>query len=116
MFLSGLMATDYQSPLAPAARANPSFPHHSVSIKRQSDYILDTADTILREAGSSLDQLVRRQNYLTDLPGEMPAFREVSRARFATLGPASTTLGVDGELIVPECSILLDAIAVIPDE
>ena len=114
VFLSGLMATDFQSPLAPAARVNPAFPNHDVSIKRQMEYVLDTADIILRAAGSSLDGVVRRQNYLTDFAGEMPAFREVTRARFASLPPASTTLEVDGPLVVPACTVLIDAMAIVP--
>lgn len=112
IFLSGLMATDFRSPLAPAARVNPSFPNHGSSIKRQMEYIFDTADTILQEAGSSLSQLVRRHNYLTDFAGEMPAFREVTRDRLQGVPNASTTIEVASELIIPACTVLIDAMGV----
>lgn len=116
VFLSGLMATDFRSPLAPEARVNPAFPNHGVGIKRQMEYILDTADTILRACGSSLDHVVRRQNYLLDFAAEMPAFREVTRARFGYVPPASTTIEVVGEFIIPACTVMLDLMAVIPGD
>ena len=112
VFLSGLMATDYESPLAPAAQVNPAFPYHGVSMKRQMEYIFDTAEILLAEAGTSLARLVRRQSFLSDMPNEMPAFREVTRERLKGVPNASTTIGVGSELIIPACTVLIDAMAV----
>jgi enamine deaminase RidA (YjgF/YER057c/UK114 family) len=113
VFLSGLMATDFKSAIAPAAQVNPAFPNHGSSIKRQMEYIFDTADAILQEAGSSLQQLVRRHNYLTDFAGEMPAFREVTRERLKGVPNASTTIEVASEFIIPACTVLIDAMGVV---
>jgi reactive intermediate/imine deaminase len=113
VFLSGLMATDYESPIAPAARVNPAFPNHAVGMRRQTEYILDTAEAILEAAGSSLGQLVRWQSYLTDFD-ELPVFQEAARARLDATAPAGTMVETVGELIVPDCRLLIDATAVVP--
>jgi enamine deaminase RidA (YjgF/YER057c/UK114 family) len=112
VFLSQLLATDYEHGVAPAARVDPEFPYASSGIKRQLTYIFENADAILQAAGSSIKHLVRRQAYLSTFPNVFPAAREVTVATFTPDPPPSTTVSVGRDLLVPGCVFQLDAIGV----
>lgn len=112
VFLSQLMATDYEHGLAPAGHVDPQFPNHDSEVKRQLTYIFDDADQILQAAGSSIHHVVRRQAYFSDFKNNFPAGREITMATFAPDPPPSTTVSVGTDLLVPGCLFLLDAMGV----
>jgi reactive intermediate/imine deaminase len=110
VFLSGLMATDFEHAVAPAARVNPMFPYHSNSAVLEADYVMDTADAILGAAGSSLSRLIRWQAFLPDLNG-VAALHDSLRARSDGPLPVGTIAQSSGPLIVPACGVLFDGTA-----
>jgi len=67
LFLSGLMAVDSGGALARDARADPRQPYFGAAIHLQMDHLLKQAQRICRQAGTSLDNLVRAQQFHTDL-------------------------------------------------
>ncbi|MCC7106877.1 MAG: hypothetical protein IT307_17225 [Chloroflexi bacterium] len=113
VFLSQLMATDYEHGLAPAGHVDPWFPNHDSEIKRQLTYVFENADTILQAAGSSIHHVVRRQAYFSDFKDNFPGGREITVATFAPDPPPSTTVSVGTDLLVPGCRFLLDAMGVV---
>jgi reactive intermediate/imine deaminase len=111
IFLSGLMASDFKSGVAPAAGVDPAFPHHASAIKRQTNYILDTAAAIVEAAGSSLSRLVRWQVFLTDA-ADFAVFQDTARSRLDRSAPWPTMVETNG-LIIPSCRVLIDATATV---
>ncbi len=67
LFLSGLMAVDSNGALAFPARTNPNQPYFGSAVHLQMDYMLAQAQRICRKAGTSLANLVRAQQFHTDL-------------------------------------------------
>jgi enamine deaminase RidA (YjgF/YER057c/UK114 family) len=112
VFLSGQMAHDGQG-FADAARVNPVLPYYESAPKRELRYMLDNVEAICEAAGSSLSNLVRVQQVVTDLV-RVPGYLEVWREHFPTDPPAGLTCEVASPLLVPECSLLLDLIAYVP--
>lgn len=112
VFLSQLMATDYQHGVAPAVQVNPAFPHHRNTAREQLGYVLENAETILQAAGSSIKHLVRRQTYYSSLKDDFAPSRDVMLTTFAPEPPVGMAIGVGTGLLVPGCHVLLDGIAV----
>ena len=106
------MAVD-EGGLAREAQVNPRMPYHESSIKKQTSYILKNVQAICEAAGGSLDCIVKRQAFHSDLK-EMHAAFEVWREAFPKNPPVSTTIGIDSPLPVPGCSLLLSLIGYIP--
>lgn len=69
LFLSGLMAVEASGALASAARVDPRQPHFGSAVQLQMDYLLSQAQRICRKAGTSLANVVRAQQFHTDLAG-----------------------------------------------
>jgi len=69
LFLSGLMAVDERGALAAAARIDPRRPYFGSAAQLQTDYLLAQAARICRKAGTSLANVVRAQQFHTDLSG-----------------------------------------------
>ena len=115
VFISGQMATDYKSGLAPEASVDPRFPNHASSAKLQAQYILKNVDAICRAAGTSAANIVKRRIHHTDL-NEMPKAEAVWRSQLGDdrIPPTSTFRGM-GPLPVPDCTIQYDLIAYAPD-
>jgi len=67
LFLGGLMAVDSSGALAPAARIDPRRPYFGSPVQLQMEYLLAQAQRICRKAGTSLANLVRAQQFHTDL-------------------------------------------------
>jgi enamine deaminase RidA (YjgF/YER057c/UK114 family) len=67
LFLSGLMAVDAGGALAAAARIDARQPYFGSAVQLQMDCMLDQAQRICRKAGTSLANLVRVQQFHTDL-------------------------------------------------
>jgi len=115
VFISGQMATDYETGLAPAATVDAQFPNHASSAKLQAEYILKNVEAICNAAGTSDENLLKRRIHHTDL-NEIPKAEAVWRARLGDkrIPPTSTFRGM-GPLPVPDCTIQYDLIAYAPD-
>ena len=67
LFLSGLMAVDAGGALTPTARIDPRQPHFGSAVQLQMDTVLAQAQRICRKAGTSLANVVRAQQFHTNL-------------------------------------------------
>jgi enamine deaminase RidA (YjgF/YER057c/UK114 family) len=110
VFAAGQIASDYQTGVAPEARPTPGFPSDGSDIKLQTRYVLGNLTKTFEAAGSSLDQVVKAQVFLTDL-NNFPAFDEVWHDYFP-VPPPRTTLGTTG-LLVPGTLVEIDLIGYI---
>jgi len=86
-------------------------PVHAGDMRGQIAQTLDNLETVLREAGSSLADVVRVTYYVTDLEAFGGA-RDVLRERLQAAGcrPAETLLVISG-LAMPELMIEIEATA-----
>jgi Endoribonuclease L-PSP len=91
-------------------RFDPAFPYYGSSIKKQTRYILNNLKRTFEAAGSSLDQVVKAQVFLTDL-NDFCAFDEVWKEFFKNPPPRST-VGTSG-LLIDGCRIEIDLIGVV---
>jgi enamine deaminase RidA (YjgF/YER057c/UK114 family) len=66
LFLSGLLAID-ENGLVDAARVDPEQPYLGSSAQAQTDAMLENAQKICGAAGTTLENVVRIQQYHTDL-------------------------------------------------
>ena len=87
-------------------------PVHAGDMRAQLGQALDNLETVLREAGFELSQVVRLNTYTTDVDAFLEASQE-SGARLAEAGcrPTATLLGV-ARLAFPEFLVELEATAV----
>jgi enamine deaminase RidA (YjgF/YER057c/UK114 family) len=74
LFLSGMLAID-RNGLVEAARPDPGQPYFGSSIQAQMNCLLINAHKICRAAGTSLANVVRIQQYHTDLREFYPAYQ-----------------------------------------
>ena len=74
LFMSGLMAIDKDG-LIEAARVNPAQPYFGSGTQAQMHYLLTNAEKICRAAGTSLANVVRIQQFHTDLGEFYPAWQ-----------------------------------------
>jgi reactive intermediate/imine deaminase len=109
IFTSGDLATDFVNPIAPEARVNTNYWVGS-EIKRQTEYTLQKLEAVLKEAGSSLNKVVKANVYLTDI-GDMYKMDEVWRKYFPIDPPARTIIPVK-KLAWLGCRIEITLIAV----
>lgn len=106
LFLSGLMAID-ENGLVESATVDPGQPHYQSSVLAQAECILENAEKLCRAAGTSLANVVRIQQFHTDI-GE---FYPVHRAWQRHLGERAlpfTAVEVPSPLPVPGCTLLMD--------
>jgi enamine deaminase RidA (YjgF/YER057c/UK114 family) len=113
LFFSSQMACN-ENGLAPEAQRDPRFPYYGSLAKMQMRYILKNVQAICEAAGTSLDNICRRQAFHTDFHDFQESIDEWA-AHFSGDRPASTTLKIGGPLLVPGCEVLLDLIAYVPD-
>jgi enamine deaminase RidA (YjgF/YER057c/UK114 family) len=105
LFLSGLMAID-EDGLVDAAAIDPGQPYYQSSAAAQAECILDNAAKLCAAAGTSLANVVRVQQFHTD----MAEFYPVHRAWQRHLGDRPlpfAAIEVPG-LPVPGCTLLMD--------
>ena len=74
LFISGLLAIDGGG-LIDAARPDPAQPFFGSSVQSQMDHLLNNAEEICRAAGTSLANVVRIQQFHTDLGDFFPAYQ-----------------------------------------
>jgi enamine deaminase RidA (YjgF/YER057c/UK114 family) len=87
-------------------------PAHAGDMSAQLGLAVDNLETVLREAGFELSQVVRLNTYTTDVDAFLEASEGVT-ARLAKAGcrPSATLLGV-ARLAFPELLVELEATAV----
>jgi enamine deaminase RidA (YjgF/YER057c/UK114 family) len=105
LFLSGLLAID-ENGLVDAARMDPKQPYFGSSIQSQMHAMLESAQKICRAAGTSLANVVRIQQYHTDL-SEFHAAYQVWEQHLPGQHLPFSAVKVPF-LPVPGCSVQLD--------
>jgi enamine deaminase RidA (YjgF/YER057c/UK114 family) len=111
VFAAGQLASDFRHGVAPEARVDPAFPYYGSDIKKQTRYILENLARTFKAAGTSLDNVVKGQVFLTDLK-HFNGFDEVWK-EFFPVPPPRTTVGTTG-LLVPGTLVEIDLIAAFP--
>jgi enamine deaminase RidA (YjgF/YER057c/UK114 family) len=106
LFFSGMLAADREG-LVREARTDPRQPYFSSSIEAQMECLLDEAERICRAAGTSLENVVRIQQYHTDL-SELYAACSVWQRRLRGKPLPLSAIEVPAPLIVPGCTVQLD--------
>jgi enamine deaminase RidA (YjgF/YER057c/UK114 family) len=108
VFAAGALATDFKTGVAPEARIHPGFPYYGSAIKRETRFILDNLVKTFRAAGTSLDQVVKAQVFLTEM-SDFYGFDEVWQEFFPVPVPR-TVLKTTG-LLIKDNLIEIDLIA-----
>lgn len=114
LFFSTQMAFDSSGNLAAETKRHPEFPWYGQPAKMQMRYVLDNVAAISEAAGTSLDQLCRRQCFHDDFEWFASTMQEEWQSHFPGDKPASTTIGIGGPLVVPGAHFVLDLISYIP--
>ena len=107
VFAAGQIASDYRTGVPAQARRHPSFPYYGSDIELQTEYILGNLAQTFAAAGSSLDQVVKAQVFLTDL-ANFHGFDTVWKRHFP-IPPPRTTIGCTG-LLVTDTLVEIDLI------
>ncbi len=112
LLFSGMVAADAQG-LVERARLDPQQPYYGSSIEAQMAYLLAVADTVCRQAGTSLANVVRIQQMHTDLTEFYPACQQWQR-RLPGVPLPMAAFQVPGPLLVPGCTVQLDLWVYVP--
>jgi enamine deaminase RidA (YjgF/YER057c/UK114 family) len=107
---SGVVAADADGPIRDARRGAG---RSRSSIRAQMDHLLDIADEGCRAAGTSLENVVRIQQFHTDVGDFEPACR-VWLGRLAGRPLPISAVQVPGPLVVPGCTVMLDLWVYVP--
>ncbi len=108
VFAAGQIASDYETGVPAQARKHANFPFYGSDIKLQTRYILNNLKQTFEAAGSSLDNVMKAQVFMTDL-NNFAAFDEVWK-EFFKVPPPRTTVGTTG-LLVKDALVEIDLIA-----
>ena len=100
--------------LCEGGRRNPQFPHYGLPARAQVNHILDNVSKICEAAGTSLDNICKRQCFHTDFQWFAEAM-DAWAQYFPSDAPASTTMEVGGPLHVDGALLSLDLIGYCPD-
>jgi enamine deaminase RidA (YjgF/YER057c/UK114 family) len=114
LFFSTQMAFDSNGKLADGMTRHPDYPYYGLPGKAQMRYMLKNVALICQQAGTKLENIVRRACFHDDGRWFAESIEEWA-AHFPDLKPASTTVIIGGPLVVPGANTLLDLIAYIPD-
>ena len=90
----GAAGDRFQNRNPESAKKKAGFPFYGSDIKLQTEYILKNLATTFAAAGSSLDNVVKAQVFLTDL-SDFAGFDEVWRYFFKTPPPAAQSAPAD---------------------
>src|SRR5947208_624283 len=112
VFAAGQLASDFRSGVPAEARRHSNFPYYNSDIKLQARFVLENLKKTFEAAGSSLDQVVKAQVFLTDL-NNFNGFDEVWEEYFK-VPPSRTTIGTTG-LLVKDTLVEIDLIGVAND-
>jgi reactive intermediate/imine deaminase len=113
IFAAGQLASDFKTGVPVDARKHPNFPFYGSDIQLQTDYILKNMAKTFKAAGTSLDNVVKAQVFLTDL-NDFNGFDEVWKQHFK-VPPPRTTIGTTG-LLVKDTLVEIDLIATLPSK
>jgi len=113
IFAAGQLASDFKTGVPAEARKHPNFPFYGSDIKLQTDYILKNMAKTFKAAGTSLDNVVKAQVFLTDL-NDFNGFDEVWKQHLK-VPPPRTTIGTTG-LLVKDTLVEIDLIASLPNK
>jgi len=114
LFFSTQMAFDSRGALAAETKRHPEFPWYKQPAKLQMRYMLDNVAAISQAAGTSLENLCRRQAFHDDFTWFAATMEDEWASHFPGDKPASTTLRIGGPMVVPGAHILLDLIGYVP--
>jgi enamine deaminase RidA (YjgF/YER057c/UK114 family) len=114
LFFSTVLPFNHKGSLEESTARHPNFPYYGQPPKLQMRYMLDNVSKICEAAGTSLDQICRRQAFHDDFTYFAQTIEEWAD-HFDADKPASTTLEVGGPLLVPGAHVLLDLIGYCPD-
>ncbi len=113
VFAAGQIASDYKTGVPAEARRRENFPFYSSDIELQTEYILQNLQRTFEAAGSSLDNVVKAQVFLTDL-NLFHGFDSAWKRHFK-VPPPRTTIGCTG-LLVTDTLVEIDLIGYVPKE
>ncbi|HKA45141.1 MAG TPA: Rid family hydrolase [Burkholderiales bacterium] len=104
LFLSGLMAVDSGGALESSVRIDPGVPYFGSAVQLQMDCILARAQRICRKAGTSLSNLVRAQQFhtnLADFNGAWRVWRQYLPRQYVPFSAIEVpALGVPGAVVL----------------
>jgi enamine deaminase RidA (YjgF/YER057c/UK114 family) len=107
LFISGLMAADRDG-LAPSAARDPRQPWFSSPAQMQADIIIGNIKRLCEAAGTSLENVVRLQQFHTDI-SEFYAVYKVWERHLAGRPLPFSAVEVPAPLPVPGASVLIEA-------
>lgn len=113
LFISALMAND-ENGIVDEAEHDARYPCFNATADRQADCILRNAEAICAAAGTSLANVVRIQQFHTDLNEFYPVYTAWQRHLPDRPLPFSA-VEVPGPLPVPGCTIMMDLWVYVPD-
>jgi enamine deaminase RidA (YjgF/YER057c/UK114 family) len=105
VFISGGLATDYRTGLAPECR----LPYRGRNIECQTKVLFGEINKLVRAADSSLDNIIMLNEFLNDWDNGALFFDE-RKKQLPEDGPAATTVVVN-PFIIPECDLEINGIA-----
>jgi len=114
VFVSGVMATDYENGLAPEARGNAAVPlanEHPMLL--ESRQVLRLLARAAKAAGTSLANAVRIDQFPTSWTMVDP-YHEERKVAIHPPRPASTSVVIAG-LMVPECNTEVELVCIVPE-
>src|SRR5580658_10005985 len=112
VFATGLMAQDFVNGIAPEILAE-RMPHAGLP-KREKEAlrIFENLDAVLRAAGTDRTNLVRTDQYYTNVQA-VPPYQHVRRDFLQGRIPPSTSIAQQG-LLLPKADMNIQAMAVVP--
>ncbi|WP_158812146.1 RidA family protein [Beijerinckia sp. L45] len=113
LFLSQQMACDENGLLPPGMSRNPAYPFYGQPARDQMRFMLKNVAAICEAAGTTLENVVRRVCFHDDGQWFAQSIEEWA-AHFPDVKPASTTMVLEGPLVVQGAHTLLDLIAYVP--
>ena len=112
LLLSALLAIDGEG-LLDSATVDPRRPHLMNTAEAQADAILDSAENLCAAAGTSLANVVRSQQFYTDIADFYAVHRAWQRRLPGQPIPFSA-VQVPGPLPVPGCTVMMDLWVYVP--
>lgn len=114
VFPSGQIASDFEDGVAPGTGLDPERPFHLRPVIPQTEWIYRRLGTLLEAAGSSLDNIVRLDQFFSARQHK-PGYFPIKNRILAHDRPVSAALEMSG-LLLPEAAVLVDAYAIVPGE
>lgn len=110
VFLGGLMATDWETGLAPGARPAPGYPFHHRPLAAQSEVVLAELERALDAVGLPASSVVQLTQWLGANTGDITPWMEARARRLPEGGFASIAAGAR-RLPVAGAAVCVDAVA-----